>query len=329
MTYLAPLVVLPFTHRLDILCMALLATRLVAFAAFFVACYRVLPEVMSHPAIAWSGMRSLLSFSGWMAITNIVGPLMTYLDRFVIGSAISIVAVAYYTTPFEVVTRLFIIPAALTGVMFPAFAAMYGLKRDAARKLFLRGNKYLAIVMFPITLAFVTLASPGLNIWLGQGFAERSTGVLQWLAVGVLINSLAQLSFVLVQGAGRPYLTGLLNLIELPIYLVLLISLVRGAGIEGAAIAWALRIAIDAAVLLWLSLKLLDIHISRLPATVAVAGLAVALLVIGSLPMPVLVKLVFLAVTGIAMALVAWFVVLTGEERIESRRTILSISNRI
>jgi hypothetical protein len=57
--------------------------------------------------------------------------------------------------------------------------------------------------------------------------------------------------------------------------------------------------------------------------------LAVALLVIGSLPMPVLGKLVFLAVTGVAMALVAWFVVLTREERIESRRTILSISNRI
>jgi O-antigen/teichoic acid export membrane protein len=253
---------------------------------------------------------------------------MMNLDRFVIASAISIAAVAYYSTPFEVVTRLFIIPAAITGVMFPTFAAMYGINRDGARRLFLRGNKYLAMVMFPIALAFVTLAEPGLHLWLGQGFADRSTVVLQWLAVGVLVNSVGQLSFVLIQGAGRPYLTGLLTLIELPLYLVMLMILVGRAGIEGAAVAWTLRITIDAIVLLVMALNTLDIRITRLPAHIALVGLAAALLVIGSLSMPILGKIAFLAVTGIAMALVGWFMLLTREERIGGRRTILSLARR-
>jgi O-antigen/teichoic acid export membrane protein len=328
LTYLAPILALPFTHRLDVICMTLLASRVLALAAFLVASFRVLPTVMSRPAIAWSGMKSLLSFSGWMAITNVVGPLMMNLDRFVIASAISIAAVAYYSTPFDVVTRLFIIPAAITGVMFPAFAATYGVNRDSARRLFLRGNKYLAMVMFPIALGFVTLAEPGLYLWLGQGFASRSTVVLQWLAVGVLVNSVGQLSFVLIQGAGRPYLTGLLTLIELPLYLVMLMILVGRAGIEGAAVAWTLRITIDAIVLLVMALNTLDIRITRLPAHIALVGLAAALLVIGSLSMPILGKIAFLAVTGIAMALVGWFMLLTREERIGGRRTILSLARR-
>ncbi len=47
---------------------------------------------------------------------------MVYLDRFVIGAAIALPAVAYYSAPYEIVTRLWLIPAALAGVLFPAFA---------------------------------------------------------------------------------------------------------------------------------------------------------------------------------------------------------------
>ena len=36
---------------------------------------------------------------------------MVYLDRFVIGAVISVTAVAYYATPYEIVTKIGIIPA--------------------------------------------------------------------------------------------------------------------------------------------------------------------------------------------------------------------------
>lgn len=328
LTYLAPLGALLFTHRLEILCLTLLASRTMAFGAFFAASFRVLPTVMSHPAIASSGMKTLLSFSGWMAITNVVGPLMINLDRFVIASVISIAAVAYYSTPFEVVTRLFIIPAAFTAVMFPAFAAMYAVNRDSARKLFVRGARYLVLVMFPIILGFVTLAEPGLHLWLGQSFADRSSVVLQWLAIGVLINSVGQLSFVLIQGAGRPRLTGLLTLVELPMYLVLLVLLIGRAGIEGAAIAWTLRIAVDALILLVIAMKILDIRIKRLPATLGLVAVAASLLLVGSLSLPILAKVAFLVVAGSSMTVLAWSKVLTSEERMEGRRTLQSLAGR-
>ena len=54
-------------------------------------------------------VRELLSFGSWVTISNIVGPLMIYFDRFVIGALLTMTAVAYYTTPFDVVTRFTII----------------------------------------------------------------------------------------------------------------------------------------------------------------------------------------------------------------------------
>ena len=68
-------------------------------------------------------------------------------------------------------------------------------------------------------LCTIALAQDGLRLWLGPEFAQHSFRVLQWLAVGVFINSLAQVPFSLLQGVGRPDITATLHLIELPLYL--------------------------------------------------------------------------------------------------------------
>src|ERR1019366_9056928 len=85
-------------------------------------CLRVVPEL--RRSIAWERavMGPLLSFGGWMTVSNVVGPLMLYMERFAIGVLLSATAVAYYATPFEVVTKLLIISTAISAVMFPAFS---------------------------------------------------------------------------------------------------------------------------------------------------------------------------------------------------------------
>src|ERR1700723_1921283 len=55
----------------------------------------------------------LLRFGGWMTVSNIVGPLMVTLDRFLIAGLISVTAVAYYATPYELVTKLLLVPVAV------------------------------------------------------------------------------------------------------------------------------------------------------------------------------------------------------------------------
>lgn len=119
--FVGPFLVLPFSRSLVPVVGILVLGRFAGCAAFFWLCLRVAPELRRR--VAWHGPSAvpLLRFGGWMTVTNIVGPLMVSLDRFVIARLISVTAVAYYATPYEVVTKLWIIPSALLGVMFPAF----------------------------------------------------------------------------------------------------------------------------------------------------------------------------------------------------------------
>ena len=141
---------------------------------------------------------------------------------------------------------------------FFSFSASFAVDRNRTALLYSRCVKYLFLILFPAILVTVGLAQNGLTLWLGAEFAQHSARVLQWLAVGVFINSLAQAPFALVQGAGRPDLTAKLHLIELPCYLLALWWLIGARGIEGAAIAWTGRVIVDAAVLAGLSHRLLS-----------------------------------------------------------------------
>ena len=113
------------------------------------------------------------------------------------------------------------------------------------------------LAVFPCALLFVAFAREGLELWLGGEFAEKSAVALQWLAVGVLLNSVAQIPFALLQSAGRADLTAKLHLAELPLYLAGVWWLIEWRGIEGAAFAWTLRVALDCAAMFLLARRLL------------------------------------------------------------------------
>jgi O-antigen/teichoic acid export membrane protein len=249
-TFVGPLAVLPFSNSLVPLVAVLAAGRVLAWLAYLISALRSIPALRSTLSLGRHHVGYVLRFGTWMTVSNIISPLMFYVDRMVIGAMVSVAAVAYYATPFEVVTRLLTIPSALAGVLFPAFTMSFAQDRERAAFLLLRGQKYVLLAIFPLILAIVTLASDGLRLWLGAEFAQNSTTVLQLLAAGVFFNSLGVLPWVLIQGAGRPDLTAKFHMIELAVYLPILWFMVKHFGVQGAAIAWALRALLDATFLL-------------------------------------------------------------------------------
>jgi len=256
-SFASPLLVLPFSKSLFPVVSVLVAGRVIACVAHLLLCLQIMPALRQRVAWQRSAVGRLLRFGGWMTVSNIVSPLMVTLDRFVIGALVSMTAVAYYATPYEVVSKLLIIPGALVGVMFPAFSTSFVQDRNRTAYLYARCVKYVFLILFPAVLVTILLARNGLALWLGAEFAQHSFRVLQWLAVGVFLNSLAHVPFALVQGAGRPDFTAKLHLVELPCYLLALWWLTSMYGIEGAAIAWTARAGVDALILFVMARRLL------------------------------------------------------------------------
>jgi O-antigen/teichoic acid export membrane protein len=279
LTYLLPLAGLFLGLGLPGIVVLILLARFGALIAFVAMNLRIRPELREYSA-STNLLTRLFSYGGWITISSVISPLLMYLDRFLIGSIITISAVAYYTAPYEAVTRLLIVSSSLTLTLFPAFSALDG-KENSLRQgfFFSRSVKYILLTTGVAVVVICLFAEEILEIWLGADFVTKSTMALQLLAVGVLVNSLAYAPFALLQGIGRPDLPAKFHLIELPIYIVVVWLLVSRYGISGAAAAWTLRVALDALLLFWATFKICGLSIRILETNgAAIAGASLLIL---------------------------------------------------
>jgi O-antigen/teichoic acid export membrane protein len=265
--FLGPLPLLLFTRSLFPIVMLMAGTRLLVWLACFYWCINSLPGMNRVQAPQYHHLKKLLGFGGWIAISNLVSPFMVYMDRFLIGALFTMQAVAYYVTPYELVTKLLHIPSSLMPVLFPAFSAYAAGHEPKLAILHRRAVKYLFLALAPCIVGVIVLAKPFLSVWINPDFAEVSAPIMQLLAVGVMLNAIAWVSQGAIHAMGRPDLTAKLHLVELPVYLGVLWVFIHSWGLIGVALAWVLRVGIDSALLIWWKNRLLAAT-ARAPITV-------------------------------------------------------------
>jgi O-antigen/teichoic acid export membrane protein len=250
-TFAGPLLVLPFSDHIFPITLVLVAGRVIAWMAHLFLCFRVAPLLAHELAVRPRQMRSLFILGGWMTVGNVVGPAMLYMDRFVIGGLVSAAAVAYYATPYEVVTKLLILSSAVSAVMFPAFSLSSARDNRRLGALYRVTMLFILAILIPLTVVLIAIARPGLSFWLGSDFSMHSYRIAQLLLLGTLAFAVGALPFALLQGLGRPDIPAKLNLVELPFYAVALYWFIQTYGVTGAAAAWMLRAVADSALLVF------------------------------------------------------------------------------
>ncbi len=324
LTFLGPLLVLQFSRNLFWMVALLGFGRLAECLFYLVISLHTMPALRRGIMIQRGAILPLFQYGGWVTVSNIVGPLMVYSDRFLISMSISMAAVAYYVTPYEIVTKLWFIPSAMAGVLFPAFSATSNQNPDRTALLFTRGVKVVFLILFPITLLMTSVAREGLDLWLGREFVDHSTRVLQWLTMAIFINSMAHIPYALIQASGRPDLTAKLHVLELPFYLAGVWWMIGACGIEGAAIAWFARVSVDTIILLWMAKWLLPktAHFIRRMAWILGAGLLI--LSFPMFPISILMNRVFLLFMLVTFPFVAWIFILAPEERLYAQELLKS-----
>jgi O-antigen/teichoic acid export membrane protein len=243
--FLAPLLALWWANGLVPVFVSLALTRIAGWWFSRLMCFRLSPSLRQANGFNRRFAQPLLSFGGWMTVSNVVGPLMVYIDRFLIGGLLSAAAVAYYATPYEIVTRLWIVSGAVTSVLFPIVAAHLVVDREGVHGVYWQGMKCVFLLMLPAVAVLYLFAGEGLAWWVGADFAENGQQVARILLLGVFLNALGQVAITVLHGAGRADWAAKLHLFELPFYLLLLYFGASRYGIEGVAVAWLLRVALD------------------------------------------------------------------------------------
>jgi O-antigen/teichoic acid export membrane protein len=333
-TYVGPVLTLAFSHSLVAITVVLVAGRLATWIAYLILCAYELPELRHRMAFERAFVKPLLRFGGWMTVSNVVGPVLVYLDRFLIATVIGATAVAYYVTPFEIVTRLLLLPWALSGVLFPLIASTFVQNPERSARLYSRGMRLIFLTLFPFVLCAIAFAHEGLSLWVGESIATHSAPVLRWLALGVFMNGLVQVPFATIQAAGRPDLTARIHLIELPLYLPTLWWAAHRWGIEGAAVAWMLRGGFDLLAQFIVANRLLPHPTRAVPASetntnTLIAGVFATFAFAAAALVPGLAsRTMVVLVTLAAFVALGWTRVLDRDERAYARNIVHRASAR-
>lgn len=311
--YLGPVIALLLWDSLVAVMAALVLVRLVSGIAYAALAWRDVPGLGLARA-RFGLLRPLLKQGGWMSLSGALTQVLLYADRFLIGALIGLTAVAFYATPLDLVMRMWILPVAVAQTLLPAIASSF--RAEAARTALLlrRGALIVAGLVLPACLVLVALAEWLLWLWLGSEFAQGGGMVLRILGVGIFFSCLAFVPGTLLDAIGRPDVTATFSLAQAAVFLPLGAGLLLLVGIEGAALAWALRAATDCAGRFLLAARYYPASAEAgraLLPLLGVAGLGLAVMV----PLPGLLPAALLGAATLGAALATGWRIAPAEDR--------------
>jgi O-antigen/teichoic acid export membrane protein len=307
-------------YRVAGIVLLLLCMRLVTTVLYWRLCSAQYP-FLGRPTFSASALGPVIRFGGWLIVSSVASNLFGYLERFFIPALLSVGALGYYSAPFELTTRLTVLPACIAPTLFPFFSYHASKDRAAVADASLRALKFLLFLLTPLVSILVFFAYPTLVLWLGRAFAEKSSVVLQLLAVGFLLNCLANVPYNSVQALGRPDLKAILDLAALPVYAGTCWILIRTMGIDGAALAKLIVTLIDVIFLFRFARQLhafpaISGSLRALSRPLGVcAGLAFLVFLIKSLAATWPVAIATLGLVLVAYAAALWSVAVDERER--------------
>ena len=226
--------------------------RIISFLIALFACRKIVFQSrVSFDKVVFS---RLVTFGGWVTVSNIISPIMVYFDRFITSNIVGASNVALYSAPAEGVGKASNLPFALARALFPRLS--YITDEKEKRELERQSYLYITLVCLPVAFIGFWFAPELMKLWMGDKFGGLDAQVLRVLLVGFYLNALALIPFSLLQAKGNARITAVIHLAEILPYLWLLYYMTTNYGIVGTAVAWSTRMLADLIALFLLSRKL-------------------------------------------------------------------------
>jgi O-antigen/teichoic acid export membrane protein len=185
----------------------------------------------------------LLSYGGWISVSNIFGQLLASVDQLMIGAVLGVAAVAHYSVPMSLVVRSQLLAAALSTTLFPRMSRY---TQDEAKELAEKALVTISYAFGAICAPAVVLARPLLDLWMGKDFGSIAGPIAVLLLIGAWIDGLGFILFAVQDGQGRPDIGAKIRALGVIPYVIVLWLLMNHFGLLGAAAAWDLMVTIAA-----------------------------------------------------------------------------------
>jgi O-antigen/teichoic acid export membrane protein len=200
-------------------------------------------------------LKPMLSYGGWVSAMAVIGPLLVTIDRLVIGAISGAKAVAYYTVPYDVVSRSMIVNGSISSALFPRLAST---SVEEGRFIAIHAMVVIVSIMTPLVMLGILISETFFSLWVGDEFYSKSKGIPETILIGVWVNAVVISHYSRFMATENPRTIVIVYLFEIPIYFGVLYLFVKNYGVLGAAYAWVIRGILDAGIILYISGELLN-----------------------------------------------------------------------
>lgn len=323
--YAVPVVVILMGGGLVGIAAAFAAVRVAACVAFAGGSLLTKHRPSLRPIFDIIALRRMLSFGGWLSVSNIVGTATIYCDRLLLGTWVGMVAVTSYGLPLDVISRLQIIVTSFCSVLFPVMSRLDESGSPQFQTLY-RGAIALAVAVMTPLAALLAVAAPFLmKLWLRQRVTPDSVFAAQVFLAGAVIQSVGSIAWTALHARGRSDLTAWVHLAEFPVYCGAFYFACTRFGVRGAALVWLARVTAD-----FLSMVILfrmkgESGAFRFPAELTTSIVSLVILLIAFLPLKIGESAA--AVLCTATWIWVWRVLLNSRVRTQLGRVLLGRRN--
>jgi O-antigen/teichoic acid export membrane protein len=224
---------------------ALAAVRVALCAALALGCLHVDGRPSLYPVFDVVTVRRMLSFGGWLSVSNVVGTGLMYCDRIFVAMWVGIAAVSSYGMPLDVISRMLILVTGFCTVLFPLMSRLDKSESPEFQTVYRGAVGACLALMTPLAVSGVVLAPAVMKLWLGERNTPDSVFAAQVFLAGMVVQSIASIAFTGLHARGRSDLTAWVHLAEVPLYCGAFYLAATRFGVRGAALAWLARGIVD------------------------------------------------------------------------------------
>jgi O-antigen/teichoic acid export membrane protein len=243
--YVLPALVVGLGGELVGVATALCAVRVGMCGALGLGCLYTQGRPSLRPAFDVTAVKRMLSFGGWLSVSNIVGTATVYCDRLLLGACVGMVAVTSYGMPLDVISKLQVLIGSFCAVLFPLMSRLDGSGSDRFETVY-RGAIAIALSLMTLVATWATVVIPVvMKLWLGGRNTPDSVFAAQVFLAGAVVQSTASIAWTALHARGRSDLTAWVHLAEFPLYCGAFYFAATRYGVHGAALVWFGRGVVD------------------------------------------------------------------------------------
>lgn len=198
--------------------------------------------------LSWSFLREMLGEIKTFALLSLLSGLFAQPEVLLLTFMVDETATGYFSAAYKLITLWLIVPEVVMTNVFPLMARAYHSDNASPAKLQALSVKYLLLICLPLGVGMIAAARPIIALFFGDGY-ELSARLLQIMALSVPLNTLINIFWRILAARHEQHRDLQVRLVAVPLRLAMGVLLIRGWGIDGAAVAALLGLLLTAILL--------------------------------------------------------------------------------